>query len=223
VTPAPRARARRVSPGGPRPLTLPNLVVGSTTTLVNSSGRLLGWSVNAASGSETGLEASLAVGAAAAGTLTLTGFAGVSQVTVAPAAAWPAGLNQVTVTNVSGGTQTADIEGGTENPLIISFIPSVGVTGTPVVSVPAIAAGPAYTIDATGISQAAGILTPNVSANLLDGGQVIGVPGSQSGVPDTAWFGDEGVFYGTSLVITVTAGTINGVIYIRDRWYEETE
>jgi len=86
--------------------------------------------------------------ATAAGTLTIisaytTGFR------IDPAAAWPAGVNQVTITNLNGGTQTYDLPGGTTSPLIVMFPqPIPQPFGNPVISVPAIAGGPAYTINA---------------------------------------------------------------------------
>lgn len=201
-----------------RAVTVPQTAAPNPAVIISSPCRLLGWSFSDVGGSFEGIALSQAFAAAAAGTLTLTGFAGVSQVTVTPAAAWPAGVNQVTLTNVTGGTQTADIEGGTENPVVLTFNPTVGVTGTPVVSVPAIVGGPAYTIAATGSSQLAGSLVPGSAGTLSDSGQVIGFTAATTGLSDTQFLGDQGIYISTNITLTVTSGTIKGVVYVRDDW-----
>jgi len=124
-------------------VTVPSTVAGSAKQLTGGVVRLCGWSLGDAGIPPAAESLETAVAAAAAGTLTLTGFLTVSQVVVTPAAAWPAGVNQVTLTNVTGGTQTIDIEGGTANAVVMTFPVPIATTGTPVVSFPAIAAGPA--------------------------------------------------------------------------------
>lgn len=202
--------------GSIRPITVPLVAAGGSKVITSQSCRLCGWSLTAAAGLDVGIEASIAVAAAAAGTLTLTGFAGVSVVTVTPAAAWPAGVNQVTITNVTGGTQTVDIEGGTANPAIFQFVPPVGVTGTPVVSVPAIVGGPAYTIEASGISALTGANGPFAAGQWLDSGQPIGQTAALAGLADTQWLSDDGVYVSTNITLSVLSGSMSGVIFIRD-------
>lgn len=122
------------------------------------------------------------VAAAAAGSLTVsasyvTGFR------IDPAAAWPAGTNQVTITNLNGGTQTYDLPGGTSNPLIVNYPQPVPAPfGVPVISVPAITGGPAYTINATGTELGNGVI--NSAVDIFYGQPPLtAVPGSPFG-PD---------------------------------------
>lgn len=96
--------------------------------------------------------ASVSGAAAAQATLTFN-LPYISSWRVDPAAAWPAGTNQVTITNLPGGTQTYDLPGGTTNSLIVSYPQPLPIPfGHPVITVPAIVGGPAYTISATGVS-----------------------------------------------------------------------
>ena len=201
---------------GVRAVTVPVIVAGVTSTLINSSHRLCGWSL-ADAGNPPATEALDAiVAAAAAGTLTLTGFLTVSLVRVTPAAAWPAGANQVTLTNVTGGTQTVDIEGGTANAVEMFFPVPLGTTGTPVVSVPAIVGGPAYTIESEGTIAGVAPQSGNAVANLVDGGQVLGVSAPLTGVADNVWLADKGVYVGVATAIKVISGAISGCIYVLD-------
>lgn len=197
-------------------VTVPATGPGAARLLTGGVVRLYGWSLGDAGIPTVAESLETAVAAAAAGSLTLTGFLTVTQVVVTPAAAWPAGVNQVTLTNVTGGTQTVDIEGGTTNPAVMAFPAPLGTTGTPVVSVPAIVGGPAYTIEAegsiTGGTPQAGI----ASCQLLDGGQVVGVSSPLSGVSDTQWLADTGVEIGTGVSVQVLAGAVTGCIYVAD-------
>jgi len=213
--PAARERAR----GRPRPVTVPLSGFGLSAPVVTSPGRLLGWSLLAVTGAGNGIEASLQGVAAATATLTLTGFALVSSVTVTPAAAWPAGANVVTVNNVTGGPIIAQIEGGTENPVVITFNPMTGVSGTANVVVPAIVGGPAYTIDASGSPSAGGQAGNTAIANLMDGGQVVGVMSALAGLANTEVLDPEGIYVGTSLAINVISGSVIGVIWWLDDWH----
>lgn len=157
-----------------------------------------------------------AVAAAAAGSLTLTSFITVSLVTVTPAAAWPAGVNQVTLTNVTGGTVTVDIEGGTTNAVIISFPQPIGVTGTPVVSVPAIVGGPAYTIEAVGTIAATPFPAGTSTGQFKDGSDRIAATSPVAGKSDTQWLSDCGIYVGNSLIFQCDSGLLSGVAYVRD-------
>jgi hypothetical protein len=198
---------------------VPPANVGVNPTFSNGRGRLCGWSLTGSLTASNAIEASVQGVAAAATTLTLTGFVGVTSVTVTPAAAWPAGAAVVTVNNVTGGPVIAQIEGGTENAVVITFIPTVGVTGTPNVVVPAIAAGPAYTIDASGQSSVAGTATPVSVGQLVVGGQVVASIAALEGASDTKWLSDEGIYLGGPLSLTVAVGQLSGVVYIADDWH----
>lgn len=201
---------------GERAVTIPVTAAGSAPVLISSSHRLLGWSV-ADAGNPPVAQALDVVGvAAAAGTLTLTGFLTVSLVRVTPAAAWPAGANQVTLTNVSGGTQTVDIEGGTANAAEFLFPVPLGTTGTPVVSVPAIVGGPAYTIEAEGTIAGAAPQSGATFGQFMDGNQIVGVTAPLGGVSDTQWLADGGIYIGTSTALKVVTGAISGCIYVLD-------
>lgn len=201
-----------------RAVTVPATLAGSKVTVINSSCRLCGWSLSALTGTDVATSSSVAVAAAAAGTLTLTGYAEVSGFTIEPAAAWPAGVNQVTITNVAGGTQTYDLPGGTAQPLVVAFNPPLPTTGTPVISVPAIVGGPAFTIDATGATALTGANGPFAAATLLDSGQPVGQSAAPGGESDTQWLYDDGVYISTNVIVSVTSGQVSGVIYVRDRW-----
>ena len=205
--------------GRPRAVTVPNSFFGLNAPVIESPCRLAGWSLLALFGNSDGIEASIQGVAAATATLTMTNFAAVSSVTVTPAAAWPAGANVVTVNNVQGGPIIAQIEGGTENPVLITFNPPSGVTGTPTAVVPAMAGGPAYTIDATGIGPGSAGPLDTASASIMDGGQVIGMVGIVQGESDTHMLGDDGIYVGTSIALSVTAGELAGVIYVIDDWH----
>jgi hypothetical protein len=105
---------------------------------------------------------------AAAGSLTVT-TPYVNSFQVTPQAAWPAGSNVVTVTNLLGGTMTFSIPGGTTQPVTMTF-PGQGALAplaSAVISVPAMAGGPAYTINATGTQLGNG--TVNTVADLYAG------------------------------------------------------
>lgn len=195
---------------------MPLTTAGNSVTIANHSHRLCGWSLADAGNPPTTQELNAIVAAAAAGTLTLTGFLTVSLIRVTPAAAWPAGANQVTVTNVAGGTQTVDIEGGTENAVELFFPNPLVTTGTPVVSVPAIVGGPAYTITAEGTVAGAAPQSGASVGNFMDGTLVVGVTAPLGGVSDTQWLAELGVYIGTSTVLKVITGAISGCAYIID-------
>ena len=197
-------------------VTVPNVAAGPAKLLTGGVIRLYGWSLGDGGIPPVPQSLTTAVAAAAAGSLTLTGFLTVSQVVVTPAAAWPAGVNQVTLTNVTGGTQTVDIQGGTANSAVMQFPVPVATTGTPVVSVPAIVGGPAYTIEAEGTITGGVPQAGIASCQLLDGGQIVGVSSPLSGVSDTQWLADTGVEIGTGVSILVQAGAITGCIYVAD-------
>lgn len=201
---------------GTRAVTVPVIAAGATKTIINSACRLYGWSLGDAGFPPSVDALDTAVAAAAAGSLTLTGFLTVSLVRVTPAAAWPAGVNQVTLTNVTGGTQTVDIEGGTANAAELLFPVPVLTTGTPVVSVPAIVGGPAYTIEAIGTISGGSPQAGLASCQLLDGQQVLGLSSPLTGVTDTQWLSDEGIYVGSSVAINCIAGAVSGCIYILD-------
>lgn len=152
-----------------------------------------------------------------AGNLTLTFPTSVAWFTVTPAGAWPAGVNQVTITNLVGGTQTFDIEGGTENPVVVNYSPFIGISGgNPVISVPAIAGGPAYTIDAEFTIGGAVPRSVDSVCEVFDSGQIVGVAGIPAGTSDTRWFGGNGVYVQTALDVVALVGTISGVLYVSD-------
>lgn len=197
-------------------ITVPLTTGGNSFSVIASPCRLCGWSLGDAGIPPVPEELTAVVAAAAAGTLTLTGFLTVSEIIVEPAAAWPAGVNQVTVTNLTGGTQTYDLQGGTANPLVITFPGSIATTGAPVVSVPAIVGGPAYTISAIGTVSGGTPASGNSVANLMDGGQIVGVSAPLAGVSDTQMLSDFGIFIGTGITVKVINGAISGCIYVYD-------
>lgn len=204
--------------GRVRAINVPSTAAGPGIAIASARFRLCGWSLQASGGFAvpTQLEADFA--AAAAGSLTLTGFTQVNSITVTPAAAWPAGLNQVSVTNVQGGSFNVDIPGGTTNPVIVTFIPPVGTVGTPVVSVPAIVGGPAYNIAASGATGGAPAGQTRVSATFFDAGTIVGQMATVTGEADTEWLGDQGIEITSALTLTVTLGTIAGCVYVREYW-----
>lgn len=199
-------------------INVPATSAGASTPALSARYKLVGWSLISLRATSAGTEASVAVAAAAAGTLTLTGFALVSSVVVSPAAAWPAGVNAVAVTFVTGGTQTAEIPGGTTNPVVITFNPPVGVTGTPSVSVPAIVGGPAYTIAASGATLAG--VGPQLTSDgtLFDGAQILGEPAAKAGESDTRIISTDGIETDSGVVLTVNNGTLQGCLYVRERF-----
>lgn len=201
---------------GIRAVTAPSAIPGSPVTVLQHATRLCGWCLQDQGNLPIAETLNVVVAAAAAGTLTLTGFQTVALVTVTPAAAWPAGVNQVTLTNVTGGTQTVDIEGGTANAAVFSFPLPVPTTGVPVVSVPAIVGGPAYTIEAVGTIPAASFPEAQAIGKILDGAQVLGISAPVRGLTDTQWLTDEGIYVSANLILSAQAGTIGGVFYIRD-------
>lgn len=197
-------------------VTVPILSAPGSEKVVQASVRLCGWSLGDAGFPAVPESLETAVAAAAAGTLTLTGFLTVSQVVVTPAAAWPAGANTVTLTNVTGGTQTVEIEGGTANPAVMTFPVPLTTTGTPVVSVPAIVGGPAYTIEAEGTISGGSPAAGNAACQLLNGGQVLGVSAPLPGATDTQWLTDTGIDAGSGVTITLISGAVTGCVYVRD-------
>lgn len=197
-------------------VTVPPLTVPGNYKIVQASVRLCGWSLGDAGFPAVPESLDTAVAAAAAGTLTLTGFLTVNEVVVTPAAAWPAGANQVTLTNVTGGTQTAEIEGGTANPVVMSFPAPLATTGTPVVSVPAIVGGPAYTIEAEGTISGGAPAAGSAAAQLMNGGQVLGVSSPLPGATDTQWLTDQGIDAGSGVTVQLVAGAVSGCVYVVD-------
>ena len=197
-------------------ITVPVTAAQNTKILTGGVVRFYGWSLGDAGFPNVPEALETNVAAAAAGSLTLTGFLTVTSVVVTPAAAWPAGANQVTITNVTGGTQAVEIEGGTANPAVISFPQPIATTGTPVVSVPAIVGGPAYTIEATGTISGGAPQAGLASCQLVDGAQVLGVSSPLSGVSDTQWLADTGVEVAGQVAVQVIAGAVSGCIYVAD-------
>lgn len=203
----------------PRPVTIGASAFGLNPPVIASPCRLVGWSLSPAAQVNPAIAASLQGVAAAAATLTCTGFFAVSSVVVTPAAAWPAGANVVTVSNVTGGPIIIEIEGGTENPVILTFSPPVGVTGVPAVAVPAIAGGPAYTIDAAGLNSTSNAASTGCAATFVDAGQVLASVMMQPNISDTEMLGEEGIYVGTSIALNVSLGSLSGVIYVLDEWH----
>ena len=197
-------------------ITVPVTAAGPAKAISGGVVRLYGWSLGDGGIPPVPESLDTAVAAAAAGSLTLTGFLTVTQVVVTPAAAWPAGANAVTLTNVQGGTQTVEIEGGTANPAVMQFPTPVPTVGTPVVSVPAIVGGPAYTIEAEGLISGGSPQAGIASCQLLDGGQIVGVSSPLSGVSDTQWLADTGVEIMSGVSVLVLAGAVTGCIYVAD-------
>jgi hypothetical protein len=195
---------------------VPATIPGAPSTVMSASCRLCGWSIVDQGGQPVVTALDVAIAAAAAGSLTLTGFQTVSLVTVTPSAAWPAGVNQVTLTNVTGGTQTVDIEGGTTNAAVLSFPNPIATTGTPVVSVPAIVGGPAYTIEAVGTVAAASFPAGTSTAQFQDGNDRIAAIAPIPGRTDNTFLSDCGIYVGNSLVFSVVSGLMSGVAYVRD-------
>jgi hypothetical protein len=214
-TPAARTGGRQ----RPRPVTIPANGGGVNPVIITSPCRLIGYSIAPAAQGDPGIAASLQGVAAAAATLTMTGFFAVSSVTVTPDAAWPAGAAVVTVSNVAGGPIIAEIEGGTENPVVITFSPAVGVAGTPTAAVPALVAGPAYTIDAAGLSSVAAADSVGVLAALVDGGQTLLEIMTPANSSKTDTVSGDGIYVGTSVALTVTTGSLTGVIFVLDGWH----
>ena len=201
---------------GCRAVTVPVTTAGNKVTPIRSSCRLCGWSLGDAGFPPVAQESSAAVAAAAAGTLTLAGALSVSGFSVTPAAAWPAGNNVVTITNVQGGTQTFEIEGGTENAVVVTFSPPLPTSANPVISVPAIVGGPAYEINAEFTVSGGSPVSGNGNANLLDAGQLVGVSSPLAGTSDTQWLSDDGIYIGTAITVSVISGVMSGCIYVRD-------
>lgn len=201
---------------GVRAVTVPQVTAGNTQLIIGSACRLYGWSLGDA-GNPPGVQAlDTAIAATLAGSLTLTLWQTVSIVRVTPAAAWPAGVNQITLTNVQGGTQTVDIEGGTANAAEMLFPVPLPTVGTPVVSVPAIAAGPAYTIEAEGTTQALNPAAGLATCQILDGGQVVGVSAPLNAVSDTQWLADRGIYIMTGVSVKCINGAVSGCVYVLD-------
>lgn len=201
---------------GVRPVTVPVVAAGNTTGILVSACRFYGWSLGDAGNTPTAQALDTTVAAAAAGTLTLTLWSSVNIVRVTPAAAWPAASGVVTVSNLNGGTQTVEIEGGTENAVEFLFPGGLGIIGTAVVSVPAIVGGPAYDIEAEGLLLPAAPQAGLATCQILDGSQILGLSAPLSGVTDTQWLADRGVYVGTGVSVKCIAGAVSGVIYIMD-------
>jgi hypothetical protein len=179
----------------------------------------MGWSLLATAGTGSAIALSATVAAAAAGNLALGGMAEVGEIIVSPAAAWPAGTNLVTVTNINGGGINQYIQGGTANPVVFTFNPPVIAAGNPTISVPAMVGGPAYTIVASGgqfQNAAAGIVA---NGTIVDGGQTLGQFSMVSGEDHTQMCPEGGLYVGTSLAINVISGTVQGVMWWEDDWH----
>jgi hypothetical protein len=119
-----------------------------------------------------------------------------------------------------------DIEGGTDNAAEFLFPTPIATTGTPVVSVPAIVGGPAYSIEAEGTVAASPFPAGNSTAQFQDGNDRISAVAPVPGRSDTQWLSDQGIYVGNSLVFNVTSGLLGGVAYVRDAYekdYHETE
>lgn len=59
-------------------------------------------------------------------------------------------------------------------------------------------------------------LAQGAIGNVLDAAQLVGVVSTGADQLDTEWFGDEGVYVGTSIAVQVTSGNLSGVLYVRD-------
>jgi hypothetical protein len=213
VAPAPRPRPRG------RAVTIPASAIGLNAPIITSPCRLLGYSVSPGVLADPTIAAEVQGVAAAGATLTLTGFLAVTSVTVTPALAWPAVAGVVTVNNVTGGPVIAQIPEGTEQSVVISFSPAAGVSGTPTVVVPALAGGPAYTIEASGLSSLAAADSVGVQATLVDGGQVLMAIMSPPNSSKTDTVGADGIYVGSSVALNVAVGSLTGVIYVLDGWH----
>lgn len=202
-----------------RPVTIAASALGLNPPIITSPCRLLGYSISPSPLADPAIAADVQVAATNAGTLTMTGFAAVSSVTVTPAGAWPAVAGVVTVSNVTGGPIVAEIPQGVEQAITISFPTPIGVSGTPTATVPALAGGPAYVIEAAGLSTVAAADSIGVSATLVDGGQTLMSIMAPANDSKTEHLGEPGIYVGTSVALNVAAGSLTGVIYVLDDWH----
>lgn len=193
-------------------------LAGSAQDVLSTAVRLCGWSLRDEGNQSVAKALSTDVAATNAGTLTLTGFQYVSLITVTPDAAWPAGNNVVTLTNVEGGTQSVEIQGGTTDPAIMSFPLPLATTGTAVVSVPAMGAGPDYTIEAVGTVAASSFPEGVAYGEFQDGSGLVAYVTPPTGGTSTVWLSDGGIYIGNRLRFKVDAGLIGGVAYVRDSY-----
>ena len=190
--------------------------------IVPTSATLMGWNIALGQKATTsvGQEDSAAFAAAAAGNLTLTNFTSVASIRVDPAGAWPAGVNQVTVTNLQGGAQVYDLPAGTAQPLVIAFNPPLGVIGLVVISVPAIVGGPAYTISAEGTVPVSGAIGQGGQFRIFSGngptGLMVAHVNLATGDYDTQWLGPTGIRMRRGIYVEWTMTHLDGAIWIVD-------
>jgi hypothetical protein len=213
---APPALLRR---GRPRPVTVPLTAAGATTSIITSPGRLIGWSLLSTSATAP----PTAVGAAAAagnGTATLAAGASISGFDVNGQPASAATYVTVTVTGAAGGTLTYYVAGNAAETMALSvrypqpLTPASPVVGI-AVTVTGQAASPAFTIAAYGSTTS----SSDATGFLYDGGQIVGALAASNGQATEKDLPDEGIYIGTSLAITVLAGSFQGTVYWLDQWH----
>lgn len=197
-------------------LTVSQAQAAAGTILANGPKRLMGWSM--VSGAAVTAEGQGRVVAPAAGAIIaqVTGLAAgdylVTWSVELDGAAAAAELNNFSLNNGAAAVLVSD------NPAAAGTYPQPGVVVTVAaagtVSVKAVGAGTA----AIGYSAqvAVALLAGGAIGQVLDGGQVVGVVSTGQDQTDVQWMGDDGVYVGTSIAVSASAGKLSGCLYVKD-------
>jgi len=201
---------------GTRAVTVQTTTAPNTTTVITSPCRLVGWS----------FAAGLSSGKYQEGTQTSPGAA----TTIASLGTVPAGqytLNwQVELSGTLAGADAnnfevlvgAAVQGVSVNPGAAGLysqepiqinVPAGGAT----VLIQTVGAGTASSVYTAALSITGGT---SMEATIFDSGQPIGETAAFQGNSDTQMLSNDGVYVSSNIKVTVTAGTLTGVIYVRD-------
>lgn len=201
---------------GIRAVTVAGTTAPNSATPITAPCRLCGWSLFG--GNTNSLEIQGTIVAPAAGN-------NVCQITGVPAGEyhmiWNVGLSgpaaaaeqdnfRVTVAGtVVANSQNLPAAGEYPQADLTIVVPAGGGT----VKITAVAAGTAGVTYLASFSLSTG---PIVQGQIFDSGQLLGVTAMDTGKIDTQWLTDGGIYVSSQLAVTVLAGTISGVLYIRD-------
>lgn len=211
---------RRRRPGpydrGTYPITVSQAQAAAGTVLHSARMRLMGWSL-ASTGSDSLSNYNTAVAPAAG--------AHIAQLLAVPPgdyiAAWSC---ELTGPAAAADEDNFSLTGGSLAGLHSLNQPAAGIYEQLPVVITLAAAGTVKVIavgaGTVGVTYAAQLtLTPLAAGaigQLLDAGQLLGITSTGADQLDTEWFGDEGVYVGTSIAVLATSGNLSGVVYVCD-------
>jgi hypothetical protein len=201
---------------GIRAVTVPLVTAPNGVQVVTAPCRLCGWCLNASNINSLQVQGAVVAPAA---------FANIAQITGVPAGeyhcSWTVGLSgpaaaadqnnfRLTVgATVIANSNNLPAAGEYPQNDVNLVVPAGGAT----VKITNPVAGTAGVVYDASFSLSTG---PICEVNIQDSGQVLGVSAIDTGKSDTQMLSDSGIYVSSFLQVVALAGTVSGVLYVRD-------